>query len=925
MAQFATVVAITGSGTVFAVDAQGVSRAVKVGDALLKDEIVRTVGDANVELLMEDGSVLAVAPAQSVRLDDNVTESDQRPTAQDSVVATSATAETIIDALERGSDLSQTLDPTAAGLSAGSGANNGSSFVQLLRISEGLVNNATTAAFVAPDETMMPEVVAVPPQAVVAIASTATPTITSVEPGAPGTSDNNVVEGQALVYTVTLSAPTTVAASYAFNLGGGSATAGADYNTATVFTNGVTYDSATGQITVPVGVSDFTVTVNTLDDTVVDSATVESLPLTIGGVLATGGIIDNDQPTITSVEPGAPGTSDNNVVEGQALVYTVTLSAPTTVAASYAFNLGGGSATAGADYNTATVFTNGVTYDSATGQITVPVGVSDFTVTVNTLDDTVVDSATVESLPLTIGGVLATGGIIDNDVVHVTITGVAISSSFSDLSIYSGAYLSAGADAVVNGGIMTGGYTSLGAGSTLAGNIFSGGYTSTGASAVVTGDVLSGGYVTAGASSTISGAIAAVAAITPFAGGSQEILPAATMVGQQADAKQLVIEAQNALNAMPGTALAEYLGNETLFAGVYKSATLNTVAGTTLTLDGQGLINQTWVFNVADILALGANTKIVLINAGENATVLWNASGYASIGADAQILGTVFAYNYISVGANTIVTGPNGTNGGLFTQTNYMTFGAGVHVGSAGTTAAADANHVTGTAEANSLVTIHSEHSVLGTVTADSAGDFSYTLTTVNVSTLGLEANKTITASITDTAGDTVTSTAFIYNDQLGGSFGNDTLTGSAGIDTIQGGIGNDTLQGGTGNDMLIGGDGADVFKWSLAETGADVIKDFNLAPVASGGDMLDLKDLLVGENATASSLESFLHFSANTTTGQAVITVDANGLLPGGAGQTITLENVQFTALQTYAGGGGSDAAILTKLLSDGHLKTDV
>ena len=804
MAQFATVVAITGSGTVFAVDAQGVSRAVKVGDALLKDEIVRTVGDANVELLMEDGSVLAVAPAQSVRLDDNVTESDQRPTAQDSVVATSATAETIIDALERGSDLSQTLDPTAAGLSAGSGANNGSSFVQLLRISEGLVNNATTAAFVAPDETMMPEVVAVPPQAVVAIASTATP-------------------------------------------------------------------------------------------------------------------------TITSVEPGAPGTSDNNVVEGQALVYTVTLSAPTTVAASYAFNLGGGSATAGADYNTATVFTNGVTYDSATGQITVPVGVSDFTVTVNTLDDTVVDSATVESLPLTIGGVLATGGIIDNDVVHVTITGVAISSSFSDLSIYSGAYLSAGADAVVNGGIMTGGYTSLGAGSTLAGNIFSGGYTSTGASAVVTGDVLSGGYVTAGASSTISGAIAAVAAITPFAGGSQEILPAATMVGQQADAKQLVIEAQNALNAMPGTALAEYLGNETLFAGVYKSATLNTVAGTTLTLDGQGLINQTWVFNVADILALGANTKIVLINAGENATVLWNASGYASIGADAQILGTVFAYNYISVGANTIVTGPNGTNGGLFTQTNYMTFGAGVHVGSAGTTAAADANHVTGTAEANSLVTIHSEHSVLGTVTADSAGDFSYTLTTVNVSTLGLEANKTITASITDTAGDTVTSTAFIYNDQLGGSFGNDTLTGSAGIDTIQGGIGNDTLQGGTGNDMLIGGDGADVFKWSLAETGADVIKDFNLAPVASGGDMLDLKDLLVGENATASSLESFLHFSANTTTGQAVITVDANGLLPGGAGQTITLENVQFTALQTYAGGGGSDAAILTKLLSDGHLKTDV
>ena len=138
MAKFATLAAINGNGTVYAVNAQGISRALKVGDELLKGETIRTVGDVRAELLMEDGRLLAVTPAQTVRLDDNVVESDQRPTAQDSAVTTPATADTIIQALERGTDLNQTLDATAAGLGAGGGTDGGSTFVQLLRISEGV-------------------------------------------------------------------------------------------------------------------------------------------------------------------------------------------------------------------------------------------------------------------------------------------------------------------------------------------------------------------------------------------------------------------------------------------------------------------------------------------------------------------------------------------------------------------------------------------------------------------------------------------------------------------------------------------------------------------------------------------------------------------------------------------------------------------
>ncbi|MBE0474904.1 retention module-containing protein, partial [Rhodoferax sp.] len=136
MAQIATVAALTGTGTAFAVNAQGVSRELKAGDILQKGETIRTVGDVQVELLMDDGSLLAVAPGQVMRLDENVTESDQRPTAQDSAVtAPDATAETILQALERGTDLSTELEATAAGLGGGgAGADGGISFVQLLRI-----------------------------------------------------------------------------------------------------------------------------------------------------------------------------------------------------------------------------------------------------------------------------------------------------------------------------------------------------------------------------------------------------------------------------------------------------------------------------------------------------------------------------------------------------------------------------------------------------------------------------------------------------------------------------------------------------------------------------------------------------------------------------------------------------------------------
>ncbi|NHQ87186.1 retention module-containing protein, partial [Iodobacter sp. HSC-16F04] len=244
------------------------------------------------------------------------------------------------------------------------------------------------------------------------------PAITGIEVGNPGVADDNVVEGNNLVFNVSLSTATTKAETYAFNLGGGSASA-ADYGTAT-FSNGVTYNPTTGLITVPAGVTNFAVTLPTVDDALVE-ITPETVPLTIGGVSATGGILDNDSPAITGIEVGNPGVADDNVVEGNNLVFNVSLSTATTKAETYAFNLGGGSASA-ADYGTAT-FSNGVTYNPTTGLITVPAGVTNFAVTLPTVDDALVE-ITPETVPLTIGGVSATGGILDND--SPAITGIEV-------------------------------------------------------------------------------------------------------------------------------------------------------------------------------------------------------------------------------------------------------------------------------------------------------------------------------------------------------------------------------------------------------------------------------------------------------------------------------------------------------------------
>ncbi|WP_265947903.1 beta strand repeat-containing protein [Dechloromonas sp. A34] len=237
-----------------------------------------------------------------------------------------------------------------------------------------------------------------------------------------------------------------------------------------------------------------------------------------------------------------------------------------------------------------------------------------------------------------------------------------------------------------------------------------------------------------------------------------------------------------------------------------------------------------------------------------------------------------------------------------------------------------DAEAATLTVSAVSNATSHASSQVVDAVSASSGGSgaFSYTvsdggqtndaavsITTVNSSTLSGTGLDNILVG--DSTGETIR-----------GYEGNDVLVGNAGNDTLSGGSGIDLLIGGTGNDSLSGGIGSDTFAWSLADQGTaatparDTISDFSVAAKADGGDMLDLRDLLQGENHASGTgnLTDFLHFTRSGS--DTVIDIKPTGT-SGSVTQQIVMSGVDLTAGNTL-----NDQAIIQDLLTKGKLLTD-
>jgi hypothetical protein len=173
-------------------------------------------------------------------------------------------------------------------------------------------------------------------------------------------------------------------------------------------------------------------------------------------------------------------------------------------------------------------------------------------------------------------------------------------------------------------------------------------------------------------------------------------------------------------------------------------------------------------------------------------------------------------------------------------------------------------------------------------------------------------------------------------NDVLNGGAGNDLLKGGIGDDTLNGGGGNDILMGGAGNDLLNGGAGADVLRWSLSDAGTkgsptiDTVVGFDAT--ANGGtltapttDVLDLRDLLIGENQTTGptgNLTSFLHFEK--TGSDTTVHISTTGGFVAGFQASAEDQVIVLQGIDLVTPASGNDQQIIQTLLNNHKLYTD-
>ncbi|MBV1788496.1 retention module-containing protein [Marinobacterium sp. D7] len=226
--------------------------------------------------------------------------------------------------------------------------------------------------------------------------------------------DASIQEGGLMTFTVTRMGDATFdqTVDFSTSIGAGDTAASSDFT------------ATTGTLTFAPGETSKTFTVQTTADTIDEENETFTVSLSnpsTGALVsatdgsATGTILDDDSVSVQSV-------SDATEVEGTDLVHTVTMSGVADTAKTYSFSFSDVSATEGTDYDgTPVVFSDGVTFDSNTGLITVPAGVDSFTVTFGGLDDSI--DETNETYSLNVGGVGATGTIVDNDEAPITYDG----------------------------------------------------------------------------------------------------------------------------------------------------------------------------------------------------------------------------------------------------------------------------------------------------------------------------------------------------------------------------------------------------------------------------------------------------------------------------------------------------------------------
>ena len=118
-----------------------------------------------------------------------------------------------------------------------------------------------------------------------------------------------------------------------------------------------------------------------------------------------------------------------------------------------------------------------------------------------------------------------------------------------------------------------------------------------------------------------------------------------------------------AANAGPATVLTGDLGGRTLTPGVYNYSSSAQLTGS-LTLDGQGSTNATFIFQIGSTLTTASAASVVLINGAGACAVFWQVGSSATLGTGTNFQGTIMTLASITMNTSATIGVGGGVNGG---------------------------------------------------------------------------------------------------------------------------------------------------------------------------------------------------------------------------------------------------------------------
>jgi len=105
------------------------------------------------------------------------------------------------------------------------------------------------------------------------------------------------------------------------------------------------------------------------------------------------------------------------------------------------------------------------------------------------------------------------------------------------------------------------------------------------------------------------------------------------------------------------------LGNQTLIPGVYK-VTNDALLDGTLTLNGEGQTNPTFIFQLAVSLTTGSGSNVVLENGASGCALFWQVTSAAVLGSTTDFQGNLMAASGITMGSGSNIGLGGGVDGG---------------------------------------------------------------------------------------------------------------------------------------------------------------------------------------------------------------------------------------------------------------------